>query len=56
MVLVNSNYSTSSHASLTGSFKNSGNQANGDHWKAKISYKVEAEVDSPDSGEVLKVI
>ncbi|KAK2564264.1 hypothetical protein P5673_012519 [Acropora cervicornis] len=36
------------------SFNNSGNQANGDHWKAKISYKVEAEVDSPDSGEVLK--
>ena len=40
---------------LTGSFEASGNQANGDKWKAKITYKVIAEVDRPGSGEVLKV-
>lgn len=39
---------------LPGSFEGSGNQANGDKWKAKISYKVIAEVDRPGSGEVLK--
>lgn len=41
--------------SLTGSFEANGNQANGDKWKAKITYKVIAEVDRPGSGEVLKV-
>lgn len=39
----------------TGSFEANGNQANGDKWKAKITYKVIAEVDRPGSGEVLKV-
>lgn len=41
--------------SLSGSFEANGNQANGDKWKAKITYKVIAEVDRPGSGEVLKV-
>ena len=38
-----------------GSFEGEGNQANGDKWKAKIVYKVIAEVDRPGSGEVLEV-
>lgn len=40
---------------LLGSFEAEGNQANGDKWKAQITYKVIAEVDRPGSGEVLKV-
>jgi len=39
---------------LPGSFKAEGNQANGDKWKAEITYKVVAEVDRPGSEEVLK--
>lgn len=39
---------------LPGSFEGEGNQANGDKWKAKIVYKVIAEVDRPGSGEVLE--
>lgn len=39
---------------LPGSFEAEGNQANGDKWKAQITYKVIAEVDRPGSGEVLK--
>jgi len=45
----------SSIFSLSGSFEANGNQANGDRWNAKITYKVIAEVDRPGSGEVLKV-
>jgi len=45
----------SSILSLPGSFDANGHQANGDNWKAQITYKVIAEVDRPGSGEVLKV-
>lgn len=55
--LYTCNYATylSSILSLPGSFDANGHQANGDKWKAQITYKVIAEVDRPGSGEVLKV-
>lgn len=39
---------------LPASFEANGNQANGDRWKAEITYKVIAEVDRPGSDEDLK--